>query len=126
MDGQKEFKKLLRSDQACLSRALLNSIKKRDLLMFRCLIEEFKVDVSQPFDLENEKPTPTTFLLQAIAMEYKRYFLMSGMVWHSGSVRACDPLASGSYLAVGMNPRSLYLGVCRRNCSVFKESGNAR
>ena len=70
--GRKELKKLIHGDQNSLARALLNSIKKRDLLMLRCLTEEFKAVVTQMVDLENEKSTPTTFVLLAMAAEFPR------------------------------------------------------
>ena len=72
MSGRKELKKLLHNDQDFMARALLNSIKKRDLLMLRCLTEEFKADVTQMVDPENEKSTPTTFVLLAMAAEFQR------------------------------------------------------
>ena len=67
---KKELKKLLRNDQNSLGRALRNSIKKCDLLMVRCLIEEFKVDVTQLVNLGDEKST--TFVLLAMEAEFQR------------------------------------------------------
>ena len=67
---KKELKKLLRNDQNSLGRALRNSIKKCDLLMVRCLIEEFKVDVTQLVNLCDEKST--TFVLLAMEAEFQR------------------------------------------------------
>ena len=67
---KKELKKLLCNDQNSLGRALRNSIKKCDLLMVRCLIEEFKVDVTQLVNLGDEKST--TFVLLAMEAEFQR------------------------------------------------------
>ena len=68
--GRKELKKLIHGDHNSLARALLNSIKNHDLLMFRCLVQEFRADVTQKISLDDEKPT--SFVLQAMAVEFPR------------------------------------------------------
>ena len=71
MDGRKELMAILSlHDSQSFARALLNSIKRSDLLMFRFLLEELKADVTQRIEIDDHKPT--TFVLQALAVEFQR------------------------------------------------------